>query len=149
MKFRFNLETVLKHRQRLEDEAQREFAEAQAAVEACLREVEAMYQRLDETREEVKAALQSGAAGAIDTVRGLEGFITGHKIRIELKRLEARALLTIAEDKQERLIEAARERKILVKLKEKRLAEFRLRLARMEAKEQDDITMVRHGRGRR
>lgn len=149
MPFRFNLEPVLKHRKRLEDEAQREFAEAQNAVEVCLREVEAMYARLDEVREEISSTLKSGVSGAIEQARALEMFIGGHKIRIEIKRIEARELLQKAEVKQEQLIHAARERKVLVKLKEKRLVEYREWLSRMEAKEQDDMTMVRHGRGRR
>ena len=47
MAFKFNLETVLKHRTRLEEAAQREFAEAQQAVDQILNKIESMYTRLD------------------------------------------------------------------------------------------------------
>ena len=40
MAFRFGLESVLKHRKRLEDIAQREFGEAQAAVDEVRADLE-------------------------------------------------------------------------------------------------------------
>lgn len=143
MAFRFALESVLKHRKRLEEVAQREFAEAQAAVDECLRRIEAMYTRMDEVREEILAAQVDGSVRRIEEVREMESFLGGHKIRVEALRQEARRLLEIAEEKQEALIEAAREKKILAKLREKRMLEYREWLRQMETKELDDITMVR------
>lgn len=149
MAFRFGLETVLKHRKRLEEIAQREFAEAQAAVDEILRRLEAMYQRLDEVRIEIAAAEGSGAHLKMEEVRAMENFIGGHKIRIEKVRQEAREFLKVAEDKQEALIAAAQEKKVLAKLREKRLSEYKEWLSRIEAKNQDDQTMMRHGWGKR
>jgi flagellar protein FliJ len=146
MAFRFNLEPVLKHRKRLEELAQREFADAQHAVDVILRRLEAMYTRLDEVREEIAVA-ERGAN--LVTVREMEAFISGHKIRIESVRLEARELLTLAEQKQEALILAAQEKKVLVKLKEKRLSEYKDWLNRIEAKAADDQTMMRQAWGKR
>ncbi len=143
MGFRFGLENVLKHRKRVEEVAQREFAEAQAAVDECLQRIDAMYARMDEVREEIHEAQSDGSARRIEEVREMESFLGGHKIRIEALRLEARRLLQIAEEKQEALIEAAREKKILVKLREKRLLEYREWLRQIETKELDDLTMVR------
>lgn len=149
MAFRFSLETVLKHRQRLEEFAQREYAEAQAAVDACLKRIEDMYKRADEVREEVLNAQRGGSSGQIEEIRGMEQFLGGQKLRIESARQEARHLLMIAEEKQEALILAAREKKTLVKLKEKRRSEYVQWLKQVEAKELDDMTMVREARGRR
>ncbi len=146
MAFKFGLNTVLKHRQRLEESAQREFAEAQAAVDVCLREIEAMYQRMDEVREDIWAAQKDGGGESIHRIVEMESFLTGQKVRIERMRLKARELLVTAEIKHEALIEAAREKKILVKLKEKRFAEYKIWLAHMEAKEQDDLTSMRTAR---
>ncbi len=146
MAFKFGLDTVLKHRGRLEDVAQREYAEAQAAVDECLTQIERMYQRSDEVREEIAEAEQTGTAGKLAEIREMEHFLSGQKIRIERMRLKARELLQLAEEKHEALIVAARERKILVKLKEKKLFEYRAWLQRIEAKEQDDLTMVRIAR---
>jgi len=146
MAFKFGLNTVLKHRQRLEDVAQREYAEAQAAVDECLRTIEAMYQRSDEVREDIAAAQKRGSAENLQQIRDMETFLGGQKIRIEQMRLKARELLVVAEVKQEALIEAAKEKKILVKLKEKRFAEYKEWLARMETKEMDDMTSMRAAR---
>lgn len=146
MAFKFGLNTVLKHRQRLEDVAQREYAEAQAAVDECLRAIEAMYQRNDEVRDDIAAAQKKGSAESVHQIRDMETFLGGQKIRIEHMRLKARELLVIAEIKQEALIEAAKEKKVLVKLKEKRFAEYKEWLARMETKEMDDMTSMRSAR---
>ena len=143
MAFRFNLEPVLKQRKRLEDVAQRDYAEAQAAVDTVLRRLEAMYQRMDEVRDEIAQTEAASGKESLAMVREMEHFIIGHKIRIESVRQEARSLLQFAEEKQEALIEAAKEKKVLSKLREKRLSEYRERLNRIEAKNADDQTMMR------
>ena len=143
MAFRFNLETVLQQRGRAEEAAQREYAEAQAAVNEVLQLIESMYRRADEAREEILAAQKKGTAAALEEVRALEEFLIAQRRRIEYARLQARELMAVAEEKQEALIHAAREKKVLVKLKEKRQREYREWLARMEAKELDDMTTIR------
>lgn len=143
MRFRFSLESVLKHRARVEEIAQREFAEAQAKVDECLCQIETMYKRMDEVREDIAKAQGQGSAEKIEEVREMETFIVGQKIRVERMRLEARALLQVAEEKQDALILAAQEKKILQRLKEKRQQEYRERMNMIEAKELDDLTMVR------
>jgi flagellar export protein FliJ len=79
----------------------------------------------------------------------MEQFLTGHKKRIEEVRLHVRALIEAAEVKQETLILAAREKKILVKLKEKRLTEHQLWLQQVEAKLSDDQTSMARAWGKR
>ncbi|MGE3684101.1 MAG: flagellar export protein FliJ [Bdellovibrionales bacterium] len=149
MAFRFGLEAVLKYRKRLEEIAQKDFAEAQAAAGACLREIESMYQRMDEVREEIRRAAEIGTAQKLEEIRAMEQFLEGQKIRVERQRLKARELMAVAEEKQEALTAAVREKKVLVKLKEKRLNEHREWIARVEAKTLDDLTMVREARRRR
>jgi flagellar FliJ protein len=149
MSFKFSLESVLKHRKRLEEIAQREFAEAQASVDALLRKIEAMYARLDEVREEILGAQKAGSAAKLEEIREMEHFMAGQKIRIETLRQEARVLLQIAEEKQELLIAAARDKKMLVKLKEKKKLEYQEWLKTVEQKELDDMTMVRQAWGKK
>src|SRR5258708_1677060 len=98
MAFRFGLEPVLKHRKRLEEIAQREFAEAQSAVDEALKRLDYMYQRLDEVREEISVLERKNK---MEEVREMESFIAGQKIRIERARQEARQLLVTAEERQE------------------------------------------------
>lgn len=149
MKFKFNLENVLKHRKRLEELAQREFAEAQANVDECLRKIEGMYKRLDEVREEVAEAQRARQGQSIEQIREMEHFMGGHKIRIEAMRQAARVLLQIAEEKQEALVAAARDKKMLIKLKDKKKIEHQEWLRQVETKEQDDMTMARQAWGKK
>jgi len=149
MAFKFSLESVLKYRKRLEEDAQREFAEAQAKVDACLRKIEEMYSRLDEVREEIQQAQKVGSGAMMEQIREMEHFMAGHKIRIETLRREARDLLMLAEEKQEALIAAARDKKMLVKLKEKKKREYQEWRNGVEAKELDDMTMVRQAWGKK
>ena len=147
MGFKFNLETVLKHRKRLEEFAQREYAEAQAAVDECLRRIEAMYLRSDEVREEILSAQKAG--NQVESIRAMEEFLQGQKIRIETLRQHARVLLQTAEEKQEALITAAQNKKMLVKLKEKKKIAYQDWLKSVEQKEQDDMTSVRYAWGKK
>lgn len=149
MKFKFSLDAVLKHRKRLEEVAQREFAEAQAAVDDCLRKIEAMYKRSDEVREEVLVAQKSGKSSSVENIREMELFLAGQKIRIETLRHHARELLQIAEQKQEALIQAAQDKKSLEKMKDKRKAEWEAWIRQIESKELDDMTTVRQGWGKK
>jgi flagellar protein FliJ len=149
MGFKFSLDGVLKHRKRLEEVAQREYAEAQAAVDECLRKIEAMYKRSDEVREEILGAQTSGASSSVENIREMELFLAGQKIRIETLRQHARALLQVAEEKQEALIQAAQDKKSLEKMKAKRKAEWEAWIRQIEAKELDDMTTVRQGWGKK
>lgn len=148
MAFKFGLETVLKHRKRLEDVAQREYIEAQRRLETCLAEIDAMYKRIDEVRLDINQAQTIGSQQKMLEIRQMEHFISGQKIRIEAARLKARELMVETEAKQDLLIEAAKDRKILLRLKEKRMAEYKLHLAQLEAKALDDLTSTRNGWGR-
>ncbi|MGE4132921.1 MAG: flagellar export protein FliJ [Bdellovibrionales bacterium] len=149
MGFRFGLSSVLKHRQRLEDIAQREYAEAQQAVDEILSQIEAMYREIDETRAAIFSAQQSGRTRDLQVIHQMEAFIDGQKIRIERTRLRARELLMTAEEKLEALITAAREKKILMKLKDRKFEEYKAWMNRLEAKALDDMTMTRTARGRK
>jgi flagellar FliJ protein len=144
--FKFQLETVLKHRKRLEEMAQREYAEAQAQVDVELRALEQMYDRMDEVRDEISKAQASHSTSKIEFIRQMETFLGGHKILIERKRAQVRELLMVAEEKQEALIAAAKERKVLTKLKDKRLAEYREWLNQVEIKISDDQTTMTRAR---
>jgi len=147
--FRFGLETVLKHRKRLEEIAQREYAEAQNAVNEALNRLEAMYTRTDEVRVEIAQAQSRGDSESLSQVLEMEGFINGRKCGLNACARKRAKLLRLAEEKQELLIKAAQEKKVLVKLKDKRLAEYRDWLRRLEAKAVDDQTMTRQVWGKR
>lgn len=123
--------------------AQRDLAEAQHAVDACLENIEAMYRRNDEVREEILNCQKQGDAQALHQIHERETFLRGQRQRIEQERLEARRLMAIAEEKHEILIAAARDKKILEKLKERKRQQYQEWIRQLEAKQLDDQTMTR------
>ncbi len=144
MKFRFTLEKLLEHKRTLERQAQKAWAEAQANVDRATKELDGLYAAVDEARKDVPRMEREGRPAA--SVAQVDEFINGQKIRIERKRGEIRELLAIAEARQVELVEAAKERKTLEKVREKRLEDFKLRRKKHELKENDELVVTRFKR---
>jgi flagellar FliJ protein len=142
-KFKFAFEKLLAHKRTLEDVARREFLEAQGQVDGANRELNQMYQVIDESRARSQALGADGGALAIVALSQIDEFINLQKIRIERQRSVIRELMFVAEQKQQALIDAAKERKTLEKLREKRLEDFKLALEKHEMKEIDDLVVTR------
>jgi flagellar FliJ protein len=148
MGFKFSLETVLRHRKRLEDEAQRAFSEARQKLEDAKRHLEFLYSQVDRSREEIASLQNSGEAHSVSSILEREAFIRGQALRIKNHREAMRSLQQDLEEKQEALVLALRERKTLEKLKEKKKREYDMEVARKEALFLDEIATMRAG-GRR
>jgi flagellar protein FliJ len=158
MAFLFRLQKVLEYRHRLEDEAKRNYMEAQAKTVKALQELEALYVAIDLARSRGHE-LQTGTSNSnsdfksdvsskiAPTLQNIDSFISGQKIRIERQRSVIREVKGEEEQLQDVLIQAARERKTLEKLRERHLEEYRAEVARREQAEIDDITTMRYGRG--
>jgi flagellar FliJ protein len=142
MKFRFRLETLLRHRKLMQDEAQRIYADAQKAVQDQLARIKEMYADLDEARIRSEVLQKQGGTCAPDLVQ-IEEYINGQKIRIQLARNKARELMQIAEEKLEILTEKMQEHKLLEKLKEKKREEYRRERNKDMQKENDDLALMR------
>lgn len=148
MKFKFTLESVLKHRQRLEEDAKKDFLESQAKLEDAKVVLGDMYKLVDRSREEI-AQFQINKQGTkLSQILEREAFIHGQGLRITNQRQSIRILQQDLEEKQEALILALRERKTLEKLKEKKKKEHDMEVARKEALLLDEIATIRAG-GRR
>lgn len=147
MKFKFRLQKVLEHRQRLEDEAKRNYFEAQSKTKSALNKLESLYAAIDEVR--ARANKLQSAGGGSQTILSLQDtdlFIRGQKLRIESQRKIVREFKQREEQEQEVLIARAMDRKALEKLKEKQLQEFRAEMDRQEASEADDMNVIRYKR---
>ena len=146
MKFKFSYEKLLAHKHTLEEIAQKNFAEAQRRLEDAKADLNALYLAIDDVRArsfemERKGGLSQNTGVATDE------FVNGQKIRIVKQRDIVREKMMDVEQRQEELILAARERKTLEKLKEKKIEEFKTEAKRKEQKEVDDmITMRFHKR---
>lgn len=147
MKFRFKLDSLLKHRSTLKDQARREYAEAQAKVQDCLAEIQRMYNQIDQTRLMIAETERNGQAPQSSVFISSHEFMDGQKIKIERKRREARELMVVSERKLDALIEVTREHEVLKRLKEKKLAEFKVMSKKRELKRIDDLVTMRLKRG--
>lgn len=148
MKFRFRLQKVLEHRKRLEDEAKRKYFEAVARTQEAKDKLEAMYKAIDVSRNRAHQMLsgtQSSGGGheLILSLQDTDLFIRGQNIRIEQQRLVVRECKQAEEIEQDQLIQAAKDRQTLEKLREKKLQEFREGIERKEAAEVDDLNILR------
>jgi flagellar FliJ protein len=141
-KFKFAFDKLLDHKRTLEDVARREYFDAQRLVDLAKEELEEMYKRIDESRVRAHDIETAGGRQA-PTLSQIDEFINLQKIRIERHRLKIRELNAVAEQKQELLIEAAKERKTLEKLREKRMEEYDLQAKLAEMKEVDELVVTR------
>lgn len=127
-RFRFRLERLLELRAHREQEALYRLAEAAGH---CVR----LARRIQELGQERGAAYRSvpGQTGSLDL--GLFAYRERYLAWLESSRRRLKAELAARESQrlevQARYLEAAREHKVLAKLKERRVAEHR-RLARIE-----------------
>ncbi|MCM2280738.1 MAG: flagellar export protein FliJ [Bdellovibrionaceae bacterium] len=145
MKFKFPYEKLLDHRKTLEEVARKEYSVARAAVDDAETELKAMYDSISDSRQRAGGLeMAGGAQGPALTMIG--DFISGQKVRIERQRQKVRELLTVAEQKQDALIEAAKEHKTLQKLRERRLKELKRLLKKKELKEVDEMVTSRFKR---
>jgi len=145
MKFEFAFEKLLAHKRSLEDLARRGYLEAEALVVAAKKELDGFYGHVEDSRLR-SARLESRGGPMASALAQIDEFIRGQKIRIERQKLRLRDLMAEAERRQEILIEAAKERKTLEKLRERRLSEFRLRRKKNEMKAVDELVVTRFKR---
>ena len=145
MIFKFPFETLLKQRKRMEEAAQREFVAAQVKVNEILNIIDQMYSRVDEVRIQISEIQKNGNEN-LNQIQQIESFIDGQKVRIEMKRAEARELMQVLEEKQEILIEKTKEHKALKILKEKQFKEFQKMKKKKEAKNIEDLVTMRFRR---
>ena len=145
MKFKFKLETVLKHRSSLEQLAQRDHSLATAEVNRATNELQNLYSEVDQTRGLIQELLKLNGSNHAK-IQHYESFIVNQKIKIDLKRKEIQELMIVKEQKLDDLVEAAKEKKVLEVFKEKRKKEFRLWKRKKEAKEIDEMVTNRYKR---
>jgi flagellar FliJ protein len=143
-RFRFQLEAVLEHRIRLEQEQQRVVADLEAKRVALEQTIRSCQESLVRERAEMRSLLASAdIRGARFQAGAAARFVTNaQRAVLELagihKRLEtARAVL----------LEASKKRKAVELLKERRYEEWRYRRNQRENAEIDELAVMRAGRG--
>lgn len=139
-RFEFKLEGVLRHRLNVERGRQRELALAQAQMQR----LEGALRALDVAAREATDDLRSNQLfGRLDM-----GFIAAHRRFVAAMQQKAMAVVKEMAALQPQLdaarvalAEAAKQRKIIEKLKEKQQERWRAEISRKEAEELDEIGM--------
>lgn len=137
--FEFQLEGVLRHRERLEKDRQRDLAAAQAEMVRLNAELQALNQDVQQSTADVR---DHHLVGRLDL-----GFLAAHRrymLGMQRKVIavaERMGQQQVAVDAARRaLAEASKQRKILEKLKGRQQQRWAAGLARREAGELDELT---------
>lgn len=143
-RFRFKYETLLKHRQMIEDERQRELAQ-QLRTRMIMTD---QLRTMQDTIRDAKRQLGSGLVGKVDlgAISQFASF-SGHtaqraqQIVIRLAEIEKKV-----DAARKNLLEATRQRKALELLRDRHLAQWRAEQQRREDAELDEIATQRYTR---
>ena len=148
MGFKFRLQALLKQRKTLEEVAKREYMQAQALVNESNRKINSYWSDIDMARKNVFEAQQKVGASS-NYWADFDQYIKGLKVKIENEKVILRQRLVVSEEKKEGLIQASREHKVMIKLREKMEREYLLMRKKKEQKDLDDMVTMRYKRNKR
>ncbi len=143
MKFKFKLEKVLVHRKILEDFAQKEFQEAQAASNEQKNILERFRIEKSEARKRAFSDQSQTGGQVLEGLKQIHDFILLQDIRIEKQIKVIEETEKLVEAKREVLRQKAMDTKIIKKLEEKKKAQFLEEERISEQKELDDNSSMR------
>jgi flagellar FliJ protein len=139
-RFIFKLEAVLRQRKHVEREKQRDLAVRKKFLAECLEELRVLQQRVSGATDELR---RNHLVGELDM-----SFLTAHRRYMVASQRQAIAIAQkiataqkAVDDAQVQLAEAAKQRKILEKLREKQLARWQEENHRKEMIAQDEINV--------
>ena len=137
-KFRFRLEALLEHRLMLEKEKQRRFGAIQGEIQALTRQVQDLQIRISQENRTLGTRELTGRLD-MTYIAHEKKFVGNLHIKIILTLQKVAALEQTLAVAREELMEAARARKVIEKLKEKQVARWRADLDRKEAAIMDEM----------
>lgn len=137
--FKFKLQPILRHRETLERERQRDYALALAKVKDLQDQLTNLNQILTDTNADVR---DNRLTGRIDI-----NFITAHRrylLGVQRKAMDLVTQIATAQSQAEtaraNLAEAAKQKKVLEKLREKQEQRWKEESARKEATQLDEVS---------
>jgi len=140
-RFNFRLQKVLEARISFEDQAKRELGEAQRKLREERRNLEDFIRNADDFRSEMAERRRQGS-----TVQRFRDDLQQdwmNKRRISDQRHRLKKAEEWMEKKRQNLIQAMKERKVMEKLREKHLLQFKKAVRREELKFSDEVAGVR------
>ncbi|HEU5318976.1 MAG TPA: flagellar export protein FliJ [Chloroflexota bacterium] len=142
-RFTFRLQTVLEHKQRLEELAQLDHAQAQAAQ---VREERSLGQLHDAEHRGFAELERQRFDGRLDieSLRFGMTYLDALKVQITRQEQVVDRVQRATETKREQLVGAMQDRKALDRLRQKQRTDFDRQQARREAADQDEMVVMRH-----
>jgi flagellar FliJ protein len=138
--FKFKLAAVLRHREAIEKEKQRDYALALARQKDLEDQLKALDQQMQATNDDVR---QNHLVGRLDV-----SFITAHRrflLGMRRKAMDLAAALAKAQKETEAarvvMAEAAKQRMVLEKLREKQEGRWKDEMARKDMMALDEVAM--------
>jgi flagellar export protein FliJ len=143
--FLFRLERILQLRSRAERERAQSLGHALRDEEARRRNLEEAAARLGRLGEQIADA--APAVANAGTLRNLELTVQAAASQVEAAEDSHRVAADVLEAEQERFNQARKERRVLERLREQRLAAWSAQAVREEQGEHDAIAQQRHASG--
>jgi len=140
---KFKLQAVLKYRKTLEEQAQQRMAEVLSAESGLKQKQGETNAHLESLSVQLLQKQQQGLS--ILELRLYEDQIDHYRQQAELLLKQLAELTELLNESRQQLLIAARERKIIEKLKEKQLADYLRKLDRKERIMLDEISLRQKG----
>lgn len=144
-KFKFGLAKVLTQREIVADLAQKNFVEAQAALDAEISKLNDMIAVKERSLNERAAMIQT-STDWVNQVDQINKFLIGQDLRIKNQNLRLQEAENLVESRREILRQAVSEVKILERLEEKQKKAHMAEAAKVEQAELDEIAVLRFSR---
>ncbi|MBK7702039.1 MAG: flagellar export protein FliJ [bacterium] len=138
--FRFRLEKVLRHRDRIVDREARKLQGILSAAVQLDRENERLGRECD-----AAAAREVAHGFELDRMKRLSEFTVGRRVQIRRNAERARRIRAEAEQQRQILLAAQRDKKVLEQLRERQLADWQELERREDRKRMDEVASIRYG----
>lgn len=142
MKFKFQMQKVLDHRQIKMDLARKDYLEAQAFLADEQKKLQEMIEVKNHSLTQ-RSSLAGQTTGWQEQVNQINHFLTLQDLRIAQQNERLLKIEKVVESRREILKDALTEVKIMERLKEKKKADFLQEVREKEAKELDEIASTR------
>lgn len=142
-RFRFSMENILIIKEKLEEQAKNEYAQANARLLREQDQLGVLVCRRDEAGQELRKKLQETLS--MKDIRKKEEAVEILKFYVMQQQLVVMRCEKEVEVAREKLSEAMKERKIFEKLREKAYEEFVQEESKKEQREVDELMSYKHG----
>jgi flagellar FliJ protein len=137
--YTFKLQTVLDHRQFIEDNLKKEFADIRQQALAARQELETLKKKEMNTAAVLKQEQAAGLSSA--QVVAYQAYLNRLAVRMDRQALLINEIEEKESQKQDELLDAMKKRQILEKLKDQGLDRYRASMSQKEMKFIDEIAV--------